>query len=930
MKLLEPYFAGEEPSIRGEDKHRELDMYCPLHEDNKRSATLDLDKGLWYCHAGCGGGTVQQLISQKDEWVPPRRGGGHSRNGNGASNGQPAEQVTEGKVRGWASNLISDSDRLEELMSRRGLDEDTIESYEIGWDSSARAYTIPIRDTDGTILNVRRYQFDPPDERRKIWSVKGMGSPARLYPVDQLEEDTEEIVVCEGEWDALLTIQQGFTAITRTAAAGVWDAEWGTYFQGKRVYLIHDMDDAGQDANKKIARMLEKVCDVRVVRLPYPVEKKHGKDLSDYWLEGHSPRDFRRLLDEATPAAAGEDEGEVEPEELPSIADTLDAKRVGKPVRVNATVKGRKEPGYIIPRKVHMSCTRDEGSKCKICPMNAAGGECDYTIKASDPATLKMLGKDEKAVGRTIAEKFGVPGARCSKLEIQSVESQSVEILFGRQSLEYSTAMDEYKTIKVTAIGNHKTPVNATYAVTGALFPNPNTQENEFLAWDVKPLKTTLDTFELTPAQAKQLRKFRPRKGQRPLKRLGYIARDLEAHVTKIYGRPEMHAAMDLIFHSVLSFNFGGQRIERGWLEGLFVGDTRTGKSETAERLVQHYQAGEVINCESATFAGIVGGLQQYGGKEWSISWGAIPLNDRRLVVLDEISGLTYEQIAAMSDVRSRGVAQLTKIQQEATHARTRLIWVGNPRDGGMQQYTYGVQAIKPLVGNPEDIARFDLAMTAASSDVPSEDINREYEDAGEAEFPSVLCSLLVRWVWSRRPDQVVWANGAEAAVYAAAQQLGERYTDVPPLVQAASVRVKVARMAVALAARLFSTDENYENVMVRKEHVWDAVAFLDRLYSMPGFGYAELSKQRIAARQEARANKDDIRKWLMTRPGMATFLRENPSFKRQDLEEVMNLAREEANAVINTLFHARMVRKDQGKIYVEPVLHELIREVRR
>jgi hypothetical protein len=44
-----------------------------------------------------------------------------------------------------------------------------------------------------------------------------------------------------------------------------------------------------------------------------------------------------------------------------------------------------------------------------------------------------------------------------------------------------------------------------------------------------------------------------------------------------------------------------------------------------------------------------------------------------------------------------------------------------------------------------------------------------------------------------------------------AANDLGSRYVEDPPLIQAANVREKVARLAVALAARLFSTDERGE-----------------------------------------------------------------------------------------------------------------------
>ena len=912
--------------------HREVDMFCPLHEDLNRSATLNLDDGVWWCGAGCGGGRVEELVEMKDHWnTPPanaRRNGSSKRK---RTNGQPAEKVTDAKIKGWAQSLISSPEQLERLIAERGLEPETIKQFEIGWDSSRRAYTIPVRGGDESLQNLRRYDPDPGDGRRKIWSVGGMGSPD-LYPMSVFDDDPEEIVVAEGEWDSLLTIQMGMPCITRTASAITWHSEWSAHFKGRRVYLCHDMDKAGQDANRKVAKALRNIAaEVRIVKLPYPVTDKHGKDLTDWWLEGHTLEDFRGLIERSEVVGAGDKSDDPAEMEDVGVLDTFDAKRVGKPVRVKVTIKGKRGQGYSIPEKFELTCTRDKGAMCKICPMNGAGGNDSIKVKPSDPTVLKLMEATESQIHTIASEMYGVPG-KCNRLEVTAPKHQSVEILFARPSVEDSDGADEgaYSNMKITSVGRHDTLPNNTVRAVGSLYPDPRTQMNEFLAWDVAPIKTSLDTFEVGEATARVLKKFQPGKRQRPLQKLGEISKDLEAHVTKIYGRREMHAAMDLVFHSVLSFDFGGQRIERGWLDGLFVGDTRTGKSETASKLVRHYRAGEVVSCESASFAGIIGGLQQHGSKEWSISWGVVPINDRRLVVLDEVSGMSTEEIASMSDVRSRGVAKITKIQTEATHARTRLIWVGNPRDGGMGQFTYGVQAIRSLIGNPEDIARFDIAMAASAGDVPADLINQADHEAGTQKYPSDICALLVRWVWSRTPEQVVWAEGAEAAVYAAANDLGRRYVEDPPLIQGANVRIKVARVAVALAARLFSTDETSMNIVVKKEHVQDAVQFLDRIYDMPSFGYGEHSRELIKDRQEAEYKKKQIAQWLRGMPGLAKFLRTNPSFRRQDMEEFLNMDRESANAVINNLWDARMVKREKMDIRVEPVLQELLREVSR
>jgi hypothetical protein len=132
------------------------------------------------------------------------------------------------------------------------------------------------------------------------------------------------------------------------------------------------------------------------------------------------------------------------------------------------------------------------------------------------------------------------------------------------------------------------------------------------------------------------------------------------------------------------------------------------------------------------------------------------------------------------------------------------------------------------------------------------------------------------------------------------------------------------------MAARLFSTDDTYENVIVRPEHVKGAVQFMDRIYQMQAFGYAERSRQYIGDREEAERNKDNIAQYLKSWPTLAKFLLGGSGkFRRPDLEEVLNISREEANGIINTLWESKMVRKDLGDIRVEPTLHALLREHR-
>jgi hypothetical protein len=340
---------------------------------------------------------------------------------------------------------------------------------------------------------------------------------------------------------------------------------------------------------------------------------------------------------------------------------------------------------------------------------------------------------------------------------------------------------------------------------------------------------------------------------------------------------------------------------------------------------------GEIISCESATFAGIVGGLQQLGqGREWEVTWGAIPLNDRRLVALDEIAGLSRDQIAQMSSIRSSGLAQLTKIRSESTLARTRLLWMGNPRNGRMANYTYGVQAIRPLIGNNEDIARFDIAMAVKADEVDPESINVPRADVHERRYNSEACHELLLWAWSRVPDQVLWGPGAVAAVYASALDLGGRYTEDPPLIQGANVRLKIARLAVALAARTYSTDRSGECIVVRKAHVVGAVRFIDVIYGLHSFGYQKLSKEYYEDLAIANKARDQTRNYLVGQVGLSRFLRDmEGSFRMMDMMDMLNLSRDAANLIVKNLWTSRMISRDGPNIKINPVLHEILRDVK-
>lgn len=950
---LKPWLYGSE---QADGEHR---MYCPLCEDpatsNTPSASANHQTGLWHCFSCNNGGGIPTLVRGIKQGKREKKASKNAadydpfpwydgdnmadvedldEHRQRKASGQRVERISEAKVLGYVAKLNALPERLMYLTEERGLTKATLERFKVGYDTQRDRYTFPVYDEDGSLVNIRRY-LPGADKGNKMRNAQGHGSPPRLYPV-QVLEGADEAWITEGEIDSLLNIQNGFPTVTGTHGANTWEPSWSEFFEGKRTYLCYDNDKEGRVGARRAGRLLLRSAE-SVWMVAVPVEEEHG-DLADYWVNGGTRADLLRAAakaEQVVPRLDASLPSEGTPLPVPvQVVGSMDSTTNGKALEMQVTITGKRNPTYSVPHVASLECTMDAGPKCKTCPMFIEHeGEVEVTIPKTDVSTLsKFIDANDMQTTELLRKYIGA--IKCNRFERKEVENQSIEELFVTGSIDRRNNHEEadYTQRRIYHIGGHDTKTNTVATVVGTTIPNHKDRRNEFFAWNLYPAITSIDKFEMTAELREQLSIFQPRKGQTPIERCRDIAKDLSDNVTGILGRERLHMSMDLVWHSILHFTLDDKIISRGWLEFLSVGDTRTGKSETAIRLSDHYGLGHVIGCEGATFAGLVGAVKQIGDA-WTIQWGEITINDRRLVVLDEASGLSTDIISQMSDIRSRGMAQLTKAETAQTRARCRIIWISNARKGKfVDEKKYdGIDLLEDLIGNPEDIARFDFVMSVSQDDVPNERINRPDRKKIKHEFTSDLCRDLILWAWSRRPEQVIWDEDAYRGVYKAAEWLGKRYADSPPLIQRTNVREKVARIAVALAARTFSTDATGELVCVKLDHVKGAMYFLDELYSYDNFGYLRLSQRVQRNRRTAKRNREAIKKWLQSNPRLLDFLIDRRgSFRAQDLEEFAHMQRDEVNHVLGKLAEAKMISKSKSQILLEPELHSLLREMEK
>jgi hypothetical protein len=929
----------------------ELRFLCPIHGDTNPSANVNLRTGLWKCQACGEGGSPIDLLMKKDglEYKdalteigtfvgldPPSTGrtrvnGADPSTPAGlmpAESRRPSRGLSEANVVAWHEAGLRNADLQRWFHEHRGYTDETIAARQLGWDG--QRVTIPVRDPAGGLVNVRRYLRDSGGEKQKMLPlVPGTDKAVRLFPdVDPLPE---QVILVEGEWDAILMHQEGFAnTLTATGGAGTFKPEWAPRFEGRDVVICYDNDEGGFKGAQTVASRIAGVATVRILHIPNLPPKG---DVTDFFVEqSRSPDELRDLLAAAAPYASSPvdvDEGEPS---LTPLHQASDARHRGKRLELPVLLSGKSMTPYLVPYKFNVHCDMNNKRLCGICPLADYGGNRDVTLTASNPAVLSLVGVSDESQQKALKQ-LAEALPNCPRPQIDVKESINVEEV--RLIPEIDARAEQGGDVEYVARTGyalmHGLLPNRGYRMRGYSHPHPKSQSTVHLLSEAIPAQDNISAFSLNAELVESLKIFRAPTGGVEA-RFRDIYEDLTANVHRIQDRFDMQVAYDLAWHSVIAFSFNGQPVRRGWVETMVMGDSGQGKTEMAMALLGHYRLGERVQGEQTSTAGLIGGLEKMGDT-WLLSWGRLPLNDKRLLIIDEAQGLAQGIVEGASDVRATGVAEITKIRTERTNARCRLVWLANPIDGlTLAQHNQGVIAIQRLFSKPEDIRRLDFALCAASGDVDfAKSINVAHNAAGTPRYPADLCRQLVLWAWSRRPDQTVFTEAATEAILAAATMMGRRYHPSIPLVEPADQRLKIARLAAATAARVFSSSLDGEQLIILPEHVEFVVEYLERVYNSKAMSYGEYSDSMRGAEElppdVVMAVQGEVRAWNSATAAM-TFLRSTTRFKRQDLVEAVGWEDAYAKTQIAMMTRHRLIRSVRDGYVKQPGFIALLREL--
>ncbi len=302
-----------------DSKRSELIGLCPIHGESNPSFSYNVVKDVYFCQSCQATGDLIDLWCHVNGQPDKKEGfkafcRAHQIEKDGSSSRPAAAAKRQEKKAEKIVPIIDESvwERMQplpeafrkKLIKERSWSDDVFEKLDIRLQtvyldkdgktirevSRAERIAIPIRNTNGELVNIRLYRPGAKVGKIMSWG-KGYGA-AQLFPAAPVQ-DGSPIVICEGEPDTICAIAHGINAITQTSKLVNWPDHQTEQFKGRNVVVAYDADQPGDDYAWKAAKSLS--GSANAIKLLIWPEKmgcvygywplKHGEDLTDFFAK---------------------------------------------------------------------------------------------------------------------------------------------------------------------------------------------------------------------------------------------------------------------------------------------------------------------------------------------------------------------------------------------------------------------------------------------------------------------------------------------------------------------------------------------------------------------------------------------------------------------------------------------------------------------
>ena len=274
-------------------------------------------------------------------------------------------------------------------------------------------------------------------------------------------------------------------------------------------------------------------------------------------------------------------------------------------------------------------------------------------------------------------------------------------------------------------------------------------------------------------------------------------------------------------------------------------------------------------------------------------------------MIFEEFGKCNSNIVRELTDIRSSNEVRITRVSGTLTMpAMVRMISLTNVKNNtgeikSIASYPNGISVITDLIGSAEDIARYDIMLVLADRGTSTVDPFWE----PEVPFDDSIYQTRIRWVWSRTSEQILFEDTVDHYLIDKANELNELYNCHIKIFGTEAWK-KLARVAIACAGYLVSTDESFENIIVTKEHVDFAMDYFIKIYDNQTFklgSYVEHERKYSSIDEDGITN---LQACYDRASGLVLQLEQVSKSNKAMLQSASGLDNNEYNSVM-----ARMVR---------------------
>lgn len=233
-------------------------VHCPHpdHDDRTPSASINVDKKVWYCYSCGEGGHLSGILSGRlaDERVENLLE-------------DLEKKLAESEQKTYSEQWLDQFDALgvHPYWTGRGLTEEVCRKFRLGYDFATGRVTYPLRDPVGNVLGVVMRATD--GSQPKYRYPKGVKISETMFGYYLVRQGVRDVVLVEGALDAIAMWDIGAHSV----------AQMGSSLSVKQIALLrslglrtltvaYDQDMAGRKALERlITNPLLNFCPIRVM-----------------------------------------------------------------------------------------------------------------------------------------------------------------------------------------------------------------------------------------------------------------------------------------------------------------------------------------------------------------------------------------------------------------------------------------------------------------------------------------------------------------------------------------------------------------------------------------------------------------------------------------------------------------------------------------